>query len=120
MGRGSVSGRSSPAVGPSKALGPQHLKISAERQPGSSMRYAPPRARVAGIVMPRCNSEAISVHLEEIAFHVAPGAHAVRIIDQAGWRLCRTGRARQYHSHAAATPVPRSDPRRECLAAHAR
>jgi hypothetical protein len=26
------------------------------------------------------------MHLEEIAFHVAPGAHAVVILDQAGWR----------------------------------
>jgi hypothetical protein len=41
-------------------------------------------AKFAG-VMPRCNSEAMSMHLEEIAFHVAPGAHAVVILDQAGW-----------------------------------
>lgn len=25
------------------------------------------------------------MHLEEIAFHVAPGAHAIVILDQAGW-----------------------------------
>jgi hypothetical protein len=25
------------------------------------------------------------MHLEEIAFHVAPGAHAVLLLDQAGW-----------------------------------
>src|SRR3546814_10672066 len=30
-------------------------------------------------------SEAMSMHLEEIAFHVAPGAHSVLILDQAGW-----------------------------------
>jgi len=35
--------------------------------------------------MPKCNSEAMSMHLEEIAFHVAPGAHAVVLLDQAGW-----------------------------------
>ena len=35
--------------------------------------------------MPRCNSEAMNMHLEEIAFHVAPGAHAVLLLDQAGW-----------------------------------
>jgi transposase len=35
--------------------------------------------------MPRCNSEAMGMHLAEIAFHVAPGAHAVLILDQAGW-----------------------------------
>ena len=27
----------------------------------------------------------MSLHLEEIAFHVAPGAHAVLILDQEGW-----------------------------------
>jgi hypothetical protein len=27
----------------------------------------------------------MSLHLEEIAFHVAPGAHAVLKLDQAGW-----------------------------------
>ena len=41
--------------------------------------------KAAGIVMPRCNSEAMSMHLEEIALHVAPGAHAVLLLDQAGW-----------------------------------
>ncbi|MBB4860820.1 hypothetical protein HNO88_004165 [Novosphingobium chloroacetimidivorans] len=40
--------------------------------------------KAAGIVMHRCNSEAMSMHLEEIAFHVAPGAHAVLLLDQAG------------------------------------
>ncbi len=25
------------------------------------------------------------MHLEDIAFHIAPGAHAVLILDQAGW-----------------------------------
>ena len=39
----------------------------------------------AGIVMPRCNSEAMNMHLEEISFHVAPGAHAVLLLDQSGW-----------------------------------
>ncbi|GGC17401.1 transposase [Novosphingobium endophyticum] len=45
----------------------------------------PAEGKAAGIVMPRCNSEAMSMHLEEIAFHVAPGAHAVLLLDQAGW-----------------------------------
>jgi hypothetical protein len=35
--------------------------------------------------MPRYNSEAMSMHLEEIAFHVAPGVHAALVLDQAGW-----------------------------------
>ena len=37
--------------------------------------------------MPRCNSEAMSLHLAEIAGQVAPGAHAVVMLDQAGWHL---------------------------------
>ncbi|WP_233998276.1 IS630 family transposase [Erythrobacter sp. QSSC1-22B] len=45
----------------------------------------PAEGKAAGIVMPKCNSQAMSMHLEEIAFHVAPGAHAVVLLDQAGW-----------------------------------
>jgi transposase len=37
--------------------------------------------------MPRCDSEAMTLHLEEIAKAVAPGAHAVLLLDQAGWHL---------------------------------
>lgn len=32
----------------------------------------PAEGKAAGIVMPGCNSEAMSMHLEEIACHVAP------------------------------------------------
>src|SRR5579862_9834640 len=32
-----------------------------------------------------CNTEAMNSHLAEIADAVAPGAHAVLIVDQAGW-----------------------------------
>ena len=37
--------------------------------------------------MPACNSEAMNLHLAEIARQVAPDAHAVLILDQAGWHL---------------------------------
>ena len=37
--------------------------------------------------MPRCDIEAITLHLAEIATEVAPGAHAVVLVDQAGWHL---------------------------------
>ena len=40
--------------------------------------------------MPHCNREAMSLHLEEISRHVAPGAHAVVILDQAGWHGSNT------------------------------
>ncbi|MDE1146685.1 MAG: IS630 family transposase [Azospirillaceae bacterium] len=45
----------------------------------------PAEGKGAGIVMPRCNTAAMNSHLQEIAVHVAPGAHAVLILDQAGW-----------------------------------
>jgi NAD(P)-dependent dehydrogenase (short-subunit alcohol dehydrogenase family) len=34
-----------------------------------------------------CDSEAMKLHLAEITTQVAPGAHAVVLLDQAGWRL---------------------------------
>ena len=49
-------------------------------------RNLPAEGKAAGIVTPRCNSEAMSMHPDEIAFHVAPGADAVLLLDQAGWR----------------------------------
>lgn len=39
----------------------------------------------AAVVMPRANTEAMQVHLDEIAGAVSPGAHAVVLFDQAGW-----------------------------------
>jgi DDE superfamily endonuclease len=41
----------------------------------------------AALVLPRCNTAAMSLHLAEIAIAVAPGAHAVLLMDQAGWHL---------------------------------
>ncbi len=37
--------------------------------------------------MPRCDSNAMTVRLAEIATQIAPGAHAVLMLDQAGWHL---------------------------------
>lgn len=45
----------------------------------------PERGVGAGLVLPRCNTEAMQLHLTEISSQVAPGAHGVLIIDRAGW-----------------------------------
>ena len=45
----------------------------------------PARGEGAGLVLPRCTTEGMSLHLTEIARVVAPGAHAVVLLDQAGW-----------------------------------
>src|SRR5207253_1924757 len=47
----------------------------------------PARGAAAGLVLPRCNTAAMAVHLTEIAQAVEPGAHAVLLLDQAGWHL---------------------------------
>jgi transposase len=47
----------------------------------------PQAGKGAGLVLPRCNVAAMNLHLAEIATAVAPGAHAVLLVDQAGWHL---------------------------------
>ena len=47
----------------------------------------PKAGKGAGLVMPRCNTEAMAAHLREISRTVEPGAHAVVIVDQAGWHM---------------------------------
>jgi transposase len=39
----------------------------------------------AALVLPACNTEAMQLHLNEIATKVTPGALAILILDQAGW-----------------------------------
>ncbi|WP_409567584.1 IS630 family transposase [Methylobacterium sp. J-030] len=49
----------------------------------------PARGTGAGLVMPRRTTEAMALHLAEIAKAVAPGAHAVLLLEQAGWHTNR-------------------------------
>ena len=45
----------------------------------------PAHGKGAGLVLPRCTTEGMTLHLNEIAQAVAPGAHALVLVDQAGW-----------------------------------
>ena len=45
----------------------------------------PGRAIAAGLVLPFANTNAMNAHLAEIARTVNPGAHAVLVLDGAGW-----------------------------------
>jgi transposase len=45
----------------------------------------PERGATAGLVLPYANTEAMTLHLAEIARAVTPGAHAVLVLDGAGW-----------------------------------
>ena len=47
----------------------------------------PRLGKAAGLVLPRCNIAAMNLHLAEKATAVAPAAHAVLLLDQAGWHL---------------------------------
>ena len=47
----------------------------------------PAEGKGAGLVLPRCTTEGMSLHLAEIARAVAPGAHAVVLLDRAGWHV---------------------------------
>ncbi len=49
------------------------------------MAKASREGKGAGLVLPRCNTEAMTLHLAEISRTVKPGAHAVVLLDQAGW-----------------------------------
>ena len=45
----------------------------------------PARGVGAGLVLPFANTEAMQHHLDQIGCAVAPGAHAVVVLDGAGW-----------------------------------
>ena len=47
----------------------------------------PALGKATGLVLPFCNTEAMELHLQEIALAVQPGAHAVLFVDQAGWHV---------------------------------
>ena len=47
----------------------------------------PAQGTAAGLILPRCNTAAMALHLAEISRTVTPGAHAVLLLDQAGWHL---------------------------------
>ena len=47
----------------------------------------PKDGKGAALILPTCNTEAMNLHLAEIAATVAPAAHAILLVDQAGWHM---------------------------------
>ena len=83
-------------------------------------RSVPRMGKGAALVMPRCNTEAMNLHLAEIATQIAPGAHAALLVDQAGWHL--SGKL-IVPPNITLIPLPanaRSSTRRKRMAIHAR
>ena len=50
----------------------------------------PAKGKGAGLVMPVCNVFSMEAHLQEISQAVDQGAHALVIMDQAGWHTAKT------------------------------
>ena len=67
------------------APGPERRATAAMAGPTCSARSAPSGATGAGLVLSWVNAAAMNLHLQEISRHVAPGAHAVLVLDRAGW-----------------------------------
>jgi hypothetical protein len=67
----------------------------------------PKRGTGAAIVMPSANTEAMQHHLDEIARSLAPKAHAVIVLDQAGWHT--TGKLR-LPENLSLLPLPPKSP----------
>ncbi|MEK0189006.1 IS630 family transposase [Microcoleus anatoxicus PTRS2] len=47
----------------------------------------PKQSKAAALVMPWCDTYAMTQHLAEVSRHVADDAHAILIMDQAGWHM---------------------------------
>ena len=49
----------------------------------------PQQGKGAALVLPRCDTQAMGLHLAEVAQAVAPGAHGVMLMDRAGWHRAK-------------------------------
>jgi hypothetical protein len=47
----------------------------------------PKEGKAVGLILPWCNTAMMNLHLAAISTDVAPGRHAVLLLDQAGWHL---------------------------------
>ena len=85
-------------------------RLTSSRHPRSTCPVAylfgavcPERGAGAALVLPACNSEAMQLHLDEIATKVTPGGHAIVLLDQAGWHGAK---ALKVPSNISLMPLP--------------
>ena len=67
----------------------------------------PDRRTGAAVVMPEVNTDAMEAHLAEISRNVSPGAHAVLVLDGAGWHSSARLRV---PGNVSLLPLPRYAP----------
>src|SRR5262249_53569620 len=77
----------SPPAGASGATRPRAPRDQRTASPYILGAVGPKGGKGAALTRPACNSEAMTLHLAEIAKAVAPAAHAILLVDQAGWHL---------------------------------
>lgn len=92
--RAVVAGRGArrPEEWDNPALGAaRHTAVGAARTASAYIYGAicPAEGKGAALVLPRCNTEGMTLHLAEISAAEAPSAHAVLLLDQAGWHGSR-------------------------------
>lgn len=67
---------------------------SAPRSEGYQSVYlfgavCPGRDRGCALILPRCDTAAMTLFLDELSGHVAAGAHAILVLDGAGWHTAK-------------------------------
>ena len=93
--------------------------ISAPSRPYSFGAVCPEHGAGAALVLPFCTPPAMQLHLDEIGARVTAGAHAIIILDQAGWHGAKDLKISQKPiAPAAAAACARAQSARKYLAVH--
>ncbi|CAH2396890.1 hypothetical protein MES4922_180028 [Mesorhizobium ventifaucium] len=80
----------------------------------------PARGMGAALALPFADTEAMQLHLDEISRNVTKGAHAVLLLDRAGWHTTPELDVRQHDADLPTVPRTGTEPGRKCLAVSAR
>ena len=86
------------------------------RQRLSDRRQLPRPSRRAALVLPYADADMMRLHLDEISRNVAEEAHAVLLLDRAGWHT--TGKLDvldRHHADLPTFPRPGAEPGRDKL-----
>ena len=63
--------------------------------------------RGCALILPRSDAAALSLFLDGLCRHVAPGAHAILVLDGAGWH---TAKDRRWPEQVTPLPLPAYSP----------
>lgn len=67
----------------------------------------PSRDLGCALILPRCDTAAMALFLDELSGHVVPGAHAILVLDGAGWH---TAKGLRWPGHVTPLPLPAYSP----------